>query len=88
MKKLSYSAKPSHVYQLLNSYPLETLIFSFWNHEHHWQKEQIRNYLLKLRHVQPKITGKDLLKQGHIPGPEMADTLWNSLARQLDELKR
>lgn len=88
LKKLSYSAKPSHVYQLLNSYPLETLIFSFWNHEHHWQKEQIRNYLLKLRHVQPKITGKDLLKQGHIPGPEMADTLWNSLARQLDELKR
>ena len=86
-EKLSYSSKPSQIYHLLNSYPLETLIFSLWNHKHSWQKEQIKDYLLRLRHVQPKVAGNDLIQQGHTPGPEMSETLWNSFARQLDELK-
>ena len=86
-EQLSNSSKPSQVYHLLNSYPLETLIFGLWNHKHSWQKEQIKAYLLRLRYVQPKVTGTDLIQSGHKPNPEMATTLWNSFARQLDELK-
>ena len=85
--KLSSSSKPSQVYHLLNSYPLEVLIFSLWHNKHSWQKEKIEDYLLRLRNVQPKVTGDDLIQRGHKPSPEMAKTLWNSFARQLDELR-
>ena len=86
LNALSASSKPSEVYQLLNRYPLESLVFGMMQpNQPHWLAEKIRNYLTYLRGIQPLITGEDLIRQGLRPNQTFSDLLKKAFAAQLDE---
>ena len=82
---LSISSKPSEVYQLLNSYPLESIVFVLTQpNQPTWCVEKMSNYLTHLRSVQPLVTGDDLIQQGLKPSRAFSDLLWKAFAAQLD----
>jgi len=82
LDKLNPDSKPSEVYMLLKPYPLEALVFTLMQVD--WQTENIKNYLIKLRHVQPLISGDDLIQLGLKPGRCFTDLLWKAFSAQLD----
>ena len=85
LNALSVSSKPSEVYQLLNSYPLEPIVFArTQSSQPTWQVDKMSNYLMHLRTVQPLITGEDLIQRGLKPGRAFSDLLWQAFAAQLD----
>ncbi len=85
LDSLSASSKPSEVYQLLNSYPLESLVFVLMQpNQSNWRVAKIRNYLTHLRGVQPLITGDDLIRRGLEPSQAFSDLLGKAFAAQLD----
>ena len=85
LNALSVSSKPSEVYQLLNSYPPEPLIFTMMQpNQPDWRVEKMSNYLTHLRSVQPLVTGDDLIQQGLKPSRAFSDLLWQAFAAQLD----
>lgn len=82
---LSAAAKPSEVYQLLNPYPVESLIFTMMQpNQPNWRVEKIGNYLTHLRSVRPLVTGNDLIRRGLKPSQAFSDLLWKAFAAQLD----
>ena len=85
LNALSISSKPSEVYQLLNPYPPEPLIFTMMQpNQPDWRVERMSNYLTHLRSVQPLVTGDDLIQQGLKPSRAFSDLLWQAFAAQLD----
>ena len=85
LEPLSASSRPSEVYKLLNSYPLEPLIFALKApNQPDWRREKIRDYLIHARGVQPLINGDDLIQLGLKPGRLFAEVLWKAFAAQLD----
>ena len=85
LNALSVSSKPSEVYQLLNPYPPEPLIFTMMQpNQPDWRVEKMSNYLTHLRSVQPLVTGDDLIQQGLKPSRAFSDLLWQAFAAQLD----
>ena len=85
LNALSVSSKPSEVYQLLNPYPLEALVFALMQpNQPDWRAGKIGNYLTHLRGVQPLVTGDDLIQRGLKPSRAFADLLWKAFAAQLD----
>ncbi len=85
LNALSVSSKPSEVYQLLNSYPLEPIVFArLQSSQPAWRVEKLSNYLTYLRTVRPLITGDDLIQRGLKPGRAFSDLLWSAFAAQLD----
>ena len=85
LNALSVSSKPSEVYQLLNPYPPEPLIFTMMQpNQPDRRVEKISNYLTHLRSVQPLVTGDDLIQQGLKPSRAFSDLLWQAFAAQLD----
>ena len=82
---LQGTVKPSEIYQLLKPYPIEALVLASVDvTEATWKREQIRDYLLVLRKVQPFITGKDLIQLGKKPSSAFETQLWELFAAQLD----
>ncbi len=82
---LKASVKPSEIYQLFKSYPIEALVLaSKGTTVPEWKREKIKDYLLVLRKVQPFITGKDLIAFGEKPGATFKTQLWQLFAAQLD----
>ena len=82
---LSASSKPSEVYQLLNPYPVEPLVFAMMQpNQPNWRVEKMSNYLTHLRNVQPLVTGNDLIQRGLKPSQAFSDLLWKAFAAQLD----
>ena len=82
---LSENSRPSEVYRLLKSYPLEALVFSIVEPDQpQWRAEKIKNYLTHLRFAQPLIDGTDLIQLDLNPGPTFAEILWTTFAAQLD----
>ena len=82
---LPENSKPSEVYKLLKSYPLEALAFSIAEpNRPQWCKEKIKEYLSNLRLAQPLVNGTDLIRLNMTPGPKFAEMLWNAFAAQLD----
>ena len=85
LDRLSASSKPSEVYQLLNPYPLESLVFALTQPDQpDWRVEKIEVYLTHLKDIQPLITGDDLIRQGLKPGRAFAALLQKAFAAQLD----
>ena len=82
---LSASSKPSEVYQVLNPYPIEPLVFAMMHpNQPNWRAENMSNYLTHLRNVQPLVTGNDLIQRGLKPSQAFSDLLWKAFAAQLD----
>lgn len=85
LSRFHRDSKPSEVYQLLNRYPLESLVFALMQpNQPDWRVEQVRNYLIHLRGVQPLITGDDLIRRGLKPSQAFSDLLGKAFAAQLD----
>ena len=85
LSRFHRDSKPSEVYQLLNRYPLESLVFALMQpNQPDWRVEQVRNYLIRLRGVQPLITGDDLIRRGLKPSQTFSDLLGKAFAAQLD----
>ena len=85
LNALSVSSKPSEVYQLLNPYPLEPIVFVLMQpSQPDWRVEKMSNYLTHLRGIQPLVTGNDLIQQGLKPSRAFSDLLWKAFAAQLD----
>ena len=85
LNALSASSKPSEVYQLLNPYPLESLVFAMMqSNQPDWRVGKIGDYLTHLKSVQPLVTGEDLIQQGLKPSRAFSDLLWKAFAAQLN----
>ena len=85
LNALSVSSKPSEVYQLLNPYPLEPIVFALTQpNQPDWRVEKMSNYLTHLRNVQPLVSGDDLIQRGLKPSRAFSDLLWKAFAAQLD----
>ncbi len=85
LNTLSASSEPSEVYQLLNPYPPEPLVFGMMrSNQPDWRVEKIEDYLTHLMRVQPLVTGEDLIQRGLKPSREFSDLLWNAFAAQLN----
>lgn len=85
LNTLSAASKPSEVYQLLNPYPPEPLVFGMMqSNQPDWRVEKIRDYLTHLMRVQPLVTGEDLIQRGLKPSRGFSDLLWKAFAAQLD----
>ena len=85
LRLLEETVKPSEVYQLLKPYPIEALVLgSIDTRVPEWKREQIRDYLFRLRKIRPFITGKDLIAFGEKPGKAFETQLWKLFAAQLD----
>ena len=85
LNALSVASKPSEVYQLLNPYPLESIVFVLMQpSQPDWRVEKMSSYLTHLRSVQPLVTGDDLIEQGLKPSRTFSDLLWKAFAAQLD----
>ena len=85
LNALSTSSKPSEVYQLLNPYPLESLVFGMMqSNQPDWSVGKIGDYLTNLRSVQPLVTGEDLIQRGLKPSRAFSDLLWKAFAAQLN----
>ncbi len=85
LNTLSVSSKPSEVYQLLNPYPLEPIVFVLTqSNQPAWRVEKMNNYLTHLRNVRPLVTGDDLIQRGLKPSRAFSDLLWKAFAAQLD----
>ena len=85
LNTLSVASEPSKVYQLLNPYPLESIVFVLMQpSQPDWRVEKMSNYLTHLRTLQPLVTGDDLIQRGLKPSRAFSDLLWRAFAAQLD----
>ncbi len=85
LRQLTPAAKPSEVYQLLKTYPVEALVLTHQNRSvPHLQRKQIVNYLLTLRKIPSLVTGRDLIDWGEKPGNSFELLLQRLFAAQLD----
>jgi tRNA nucleotidyltransferase (CCA-adding enzyme) len=82
---LHADSRPSEVYQLLEPYPLEAILFTLAQTTRpDWRRDKIEDYLIRSRKAQPLVIGDDLIQLGLKPGPAFADLLWRAFAAQLD----
>ncbi|MCE2414483.1 CCA tRNA nucleotidyltransferase [Candidatus Poribacteria bacterium] len=79
------TVKPSEIYQLLKSYPIEAFALGYVDTTlPKWKREKIKDYLFVLRKIEPFITGKDLIMLGEKPSKAFETRLWTLFAAQLD----
>ena len=82
---LKETTKPSEIYQLLKSCPIEALALGCVDTDlPKWKRKKIKHYLFVLRKIEPFITGKDLIALGEKPSKTFETRLWTLFAAQLD----
>lgn len=62
--------RPSAVYTALEKLSIETLLYMMAKTEQERTARNISEYLGRLRHVKPLITGRELIDMGYKPGPK------------------
>lgn len=76
--------KPSSIYYLLRTYPVEALILAMARGEDELIKKRIMLYLTYLRKIELEIDGNDLRKMGYRPSPEFSRILEETKRAKLD----
>jgi tRNA nucleotidyltransferase (CCA-adding enzyme) len=76
--------KPSEVHAMLAGLAPAVLRAAAIAGKYPTASRNIEFYLDKLRHVKPRVSGRDILKTGIPPGPLVGDMLRQRLAEQLD----
>lgn len=77
--------KPSKIYSLLKTFPIETVVLSYFNKDlSRIQYTNIREYLFNLRMMKPIVTGDDLIQWGEEPGKNFESILSILFSAQLD----
>lgn len=75
---------PSVIYDLLRGYGMVSLISSSLGAGSETVAEHIELYLNVLRHVNPTLTGEDLIKLGVPKGPKIKEVLQHLREARLD----
>jgi len=74
----------STLYHQLTGFKIELILYMMAATKRQNIKRSISNYFTRLRHVQPSITGKDLLAMGLDPGPVFREILQAVLDAKLN----
>ena len=83
---LSESTTPSKIYQTLKAFPIEVLVIGYSDTNLlDVQRKWIGEYLNTLRHIDPLVTGNDLIQWGETPGRAFNKILENLFTLQLDD---
>ncbi len=80
----SREIKPSRVFQLLEPLSLESMIFISACSDNLRTWGYIKEYLEKLRNVQPVLSGEDIKELGYTPGPLFKEVLEELKMAKLD----
>ncbi len=70
--------KPSEIYSVLSKLSMESLLFMMGKAGHETTRRAISEFITKLRHVRPLMSGRNLKEMGYEPGPIFSAIL-NSL---------
>ena len=85
LDSLNATITSSEIYRILKPYPLEALVLSLSDPNlSKIQYDNIYEYLLTLRFVQPIINGNDLIEWGEKPGKNFDSILKTIFSEQLD----
>lgn len=85
LDSLNATITSSEIYRILKPYPLEPLVLSLSDPNlSKIQQDNIREYLLTLRYVEPIINGNDLIQWGEKPGKNFDSILKTIFSEQLD----
>ncbi len=76
--------KPSEICRILDASPLDAVKLLWYAASTDVVRERVADYVLRLRHVRPEITGHDLKAMGLSPGPLYKNILAAVLAARLD----
>ncbi len=76
--------KPSEICRLLDAAPVDAVKLLWYAASADVVQERVADYILRLRHVRPEITGHDLKAMGLSPGPLYKNILAAVLAARLD----
>jgi len=74
----------STLYHQLTGFKIELILYMMAATKRQNVKRSISNYFTRLRHVQPSVTGKDLLAMGLDPGPVFREILQAVLDAKLN----
>ena len=74
----------STLYQQLKGFRIELALYMMAATKSENVKKSISNYFTRLRHTQPSVTGKDLIKMGLEPGPNFKEILQAVLDAKLN----
>ena len=69
------SLTPSRIYHLLHRFNQTAILANLMAAESPLVRQRIELYLNKLRHIQPLLTGEDLIQMGYAAGPRIKETL-------------
>jgi tRNA nucleotidyltransferase (CCA-adding enzyme) len=74
---------PVEIYNTLQPYQLETILFVMAISDDRDIQKSISRYLLELRDIKPLLKGKDLIEMGYKPGPIFSEILSSILKEKL-----
>ncbi len=69
------NAQPSEIYNRLYSFKVEPLLYMMACCRSRHGKKAVSNYYTSYRHIQPAVTGNDLIAMGLAPGPSFRKIL-------------
>lgn len=76
---------PSQIYCSLHQYSQTAILANLMTAESYFVRQRIELYLNKLRHVQPALTGDDLIEMGIASGPQVKKYLELLREARLDD---
>ncbi|MFP4687635.1 MAG: CBS domain-containing protein [bacterium] len=82
--ELLWASKDSRIYELADRISLTESILALMAREPEKNREKLRRYLEELQKIEPVIDGKQLIKLGMKPGPELGYALEKMFMYQLD----
>jgi tRNA nucleotidyltransferase (CCA-adding enzyme) len=87
--------KPSEIYSVLSKLSMESLLFMMGKAGHETTRRAISEFITKLRHVRPLMTGRNLKEMGYEPGPifgailkSLREARLDGFVKNLDEEKK
>jgi tRNA nucleotidyltransferase (CCA-adding enzyme) len=75
---------PSWIYRYLSPYSLTAILATLISSDNHLVQKRLELFLNKLRHIQPALTGEDLIEAGIPSGPYVKEILELILEARLD----
>ncbi|MGB6129037.1 MAG: CBS domain-containing protein [Psychrilyobacter sp.] len=84
LEKLDSVDKKSDIYNALKNISMEIITLIYIQNKNEKIKIKIEDYIYNLSKIEPLISGKDLLKNGELPGVEFKEKLNDYFMKQLD----
>ena len=84
LEQLDLTDKKSDIYNALKNISMEIIILIYIQNRKEKIKIKIEDYIYNLSKMKPLIRGKDLMKNGELPGVEFKEKLNDYFMKQLD----